>query len=225
MWLFHLANNFYWKLLAHISTSTNEKPKETYFVNIGASLVLCNIMHPTTNYQHRNIVKREKAQWTKKKTTKIAYDRQNGKSYDAWQSRRRSLHVQLYMQKACKRMENCMQIAFEKIYYVFSIGGHTIWKMSEKENESQDPTWRIFHTSCCLMRVQPLLLYFRPSFSTFRATIAICSAAQRSSIRSQSKLQIAFIDPIVDKKQYFLFCFQYDKLVLVQINLFICKLE
>lgn len=46
MWLFYSGDNFYWKLIAHKSTSTNGKPKETYSVKISASLVLCNLMRP-----------------------------------------------------------------------------------------------------------------------------------------------------------------------------------
>lgn len=108
-----------------------------------------------------------------------------------------------YMQKACKRMDNCMQIAFEKIYYVFFIGWHTIWKMSEKENENQDPTWRIFHTSCCLMRASNrCFCVFVRRFSALHLFLYCVLFGCSAFVYSLTiKLQIAFIDPIVDEKQ------------------------
>lgn len=88
-------------------------------------------------------------------------------------------------------MENCMQIAFEKIYYVFSIGWHSIWKANGsvkeiergKEKSGSDLT-NIFCTSWCLMRVQSLLLCFSFVVYFLHLFLVYCFATRSLTIET-----------------------------------------
>lgn len=120
------------------------------------------------------------------------------------------------MQKACKRMENCMQIAFEKIYYVFSIGWHSIWKAARKrkreERKNQLDEYILHQLVPDARSIVAFVFFVRRLFSS---SILVYCFATRSSCRSQSKLQIAFIDP---NSEYTALTMLHAK-----INLFICE--
>lgn len=191
----HSASNFHWKLISHKSTSMKTKNWRKTAVDKGrtALKVLCNLMELRIIINEKWKVEGSESERERKTMAKnencIPTTRMAGKfmPYYKIESRPRP---SVSACVPCKRIENCMQIAFERdLLCVFR--WHDMKKERGSESENQDSTWRIFIPHQLLLpdarstaAFEFLLLL--PSFRLFYFCELFCSAA-RSSFRHTHK--------------------------------------